>query len=57
VRFTRDNTAGYSQVELDALNAEFVRRAGDETNKSLLDQIAERVMVDLDRTIAPSEGN
>ncbi len=28
--FRKDNTQGYSQADLDALSAEFVRRGGDD---------------------------
>jgi len=46
--FTQDNTEGYSDEELAGLNQEFAKRAEGEKDKSLLDSISEKVLMEYD---------
>ena len=54
--FTADNTEGYSAADLDALTVEFKRACMEldidaedaDTNKSLLDAVAERILTAYD---------
>lgn len=60
-RFTADNTEGYSAADLDTLNVEFKRACmeldidADDTNKSLLDAVAERILAAYDARNDASE--
>jgi hypothetical protein len=47
-RFRLDNTEGYSQEELELLNAEFERRSDGETDVNALELLSERVLSDYD---------
>lgn len=60
-RFNIDNTEGYSGDEIAELNAEFDRQVAsliddhwndDEPDKSMLDHLAERLLVQFDRSRA-----
>lgn len=48
-RFTMDNTEGYTETELSALNAEWTRRGGPGiVDKSEVDHLAEAILRDRD---------
>ena len=47
-QFRTDNTDGYSQSDLNTLNAEFERRAAQVTDPDQRQRISEQVLTDFD---------